>query len=254
MQVLANCHTDVGIRKQVNEDSICLKIASTPIGTIAMAVLCDGMGGLSKGELASASVVRTFAIWFDKELPRLVRNFSIHEVRAKWDTLIKALNHEIREYGIEHGIHLGTTLTALLVVEEEEILIGHIGDSRVYEIKEDLTILTSDQTLVAREVRRGFMTEEEAKVDPRRNILLQCLGECKSVTPEFIVKKLEKNCTYMLCSDGFRHQITKEEIHKELEPSCLQSEEGILQKLVHLTQLCKERKEQDNISAIVIRT
>lgn len=254
MELISNYYSDAGIRKKINEDSLCLKVAMTPRGKIAMTVLCDGMGGLSKGELASATAVRTFAIWFDKELPRLLHNFSIEEVQTKWEVLIQALNYEIREYGKENGIHLGTTLTALLLVENGELLIAHVGDSRVYEIKDEIKILTTDQTLVAREVRRGLLTEAQAKVDPRRNVLLQCVGECKSVSPEFIRKKVEKDCTYMVCSDGFRHQITPNEIYEALSPQNLVNEDVILEKEAYLVELCKRRLEKDNISVVVIRT
>ena len=72
MDLLTALYTDTGIRKKTNEDSLCLKLADTALGKVALAVVCDGMGGLSKGEVASASVVKAFSNWFDAELPALL--------------------------------------------------------------------------------------------------------------------------------------------------------------------------------------
>lgn len=112
-----------------------------------LAVICDGMGGLSQGELASATVVRGFADWFVRELPGLIRQ---------------------RE--------------------------------------------TEDQSYVAREVKRGNMTLEQARTDTRRNVLLQCIGASAEVMPELKEGKIKFGNTYLLCSDGFRHELTEEEM------------------------------------------
>ena len=69
MEYIAACDTDVGITKKINQDSVCIKTAKTNTGRAALILVCDGMGGLSRGELASAEVVRSFAEWFDRELP-----------------------------------------------------------------------------------------------------------------------------------------------------------------------------------------
>ena len=61
-------HTDVGIRKETNQDSLCLKQAETDKGVILLAIICDGMGGLEKGEVASATVITAFSKWFETEL------------------------------------------------------------------------------------------------------------------------------------------------------------------------------------------
>ena len=66
-------HTDVGIKKSVNQDSVILKIASSPFGKIAFAVVCDGMGGLQQGEIASGMLSQNYENWFQRELPVLLR-------------------------------------------------------------------------------------------------------------------------------------------------------------------------------------
>ena len=69
MHFIATADTDVGIQKDTNQDSVLIKHASVDGTEVLMAIICDGMGGLAKGELASATVVREFSRWFDQELP-----------------------------------------------------------------------------------------------------------------------------------------------------------------------------------------
>lgn len=81
MKCIGAIATDKGIVKAVNEDSACLKIAETPDGkTIAMAVVCDGLVGLSRGELASATVIRRFVRWFDEELSSAYDQLTMHDL------------------------------------------------------------------------------------------------------------------------------------------------------------------------------
>lgn len=254
MEFLVAACTDVGIRKESNQDSSCIKIARTDIGTIAMAVICDGMGGLSKGELASATVIKAFSAWFENELPGLIDSFSVDEVKYRWDRLIKEQNYRIAEYGRSINAKLGTTLTALLIVGSGHTIICHVGDSRAYRIKDKIEVLTEDQTVVGREVRRGLMTPEEAENDPRRNVLLQCIGASRTVIPDFIIGDVEKNCIYMLCSDGFRHKLTADEIFENLKPEILSNSDIMQQKIRNLVELNKMRMENDNITALLIKT
>lgn len=114
-------------------------------------------------------------------------------------------------------------------------------------------INTEDQTLVAREVKMGRMTPEQAERDPRRNVLLQCIGASKVVEPTFICGNYNKNECYMLCSDGFRHVVTANEIQNFFAPSQNSNEKIMKDNIVQLIELNKERQETDNISSILIK-
>ena len=114
--------------------------------------------------------------------------------------------------------------------------------------------LTQDQTLMAREISRGNLTPERAENDPRKNVLLQCIGASKIVEPEFYSGKMDEKACYLFCSDGFRHAITEAEIHSTLVPRENQSEDAMKSNLVKLIELNKEREETDNITAILIKT
>ena len=122
------------------------------------------------------------------------------------------------------------------------------------EIKEQLKQITTDQTFIAREIALGHMTEEEAMMDSRRNVLLQCIGASNEVFPEMFFGPVQKDAAYMLCSDGFRHEITPEEIYGYMNPSVLFDEKSMNDNTVSLIELNKQRMETDNISAVLIRT
>lgn len=248
-------HTDVGTQKKNNQDSVCIRQAVTAAGTITMVVMCDGMGGLEKGEVASATLITAFAEWFETELPQYLTQVNpADEVRYRWGRIIRERNQAIAAYGRDQGIQLGSTITAMIIFENGKYLIVHVGDTRAYRITDTaLQQLTMDQTLVAREVRMGRMTPEQAAADPRRNVLLQCVGASRIVEPDFIEGMVEQGACYMLCSDGFRHVVTEEEICAALAPAVSMSEPAMKENLIRLTEMNKQRGETDNITAVLLK-
>lgn len=252
MRFIATADTDIGISKDTNQDSVLIKHAMADGKEILLAVVCDGMGGLSKGELASATVIRSFAKWFDEELPYELENVDLQVIGAKWSLLLKELNAQILEYSKENGIEgVGTTFSGILFIDDQYV-IGHVGDTRIYHIGSSMTQLTTDQTFVAREISRGTMTLEQAKTDKRRNLLLQCIGASKVVEPQIICGKTEKGA-YMLCSDGFRHEITEAEIYESLNPINLMNKDAMHNNAKYLIEQNKSREEKDNISVLLIK-
>ena len=252
MRFIATADTDIGISKDTNQDSVLIKHAKADGKEVLLAVVCDGMGGLSKGELASATVIRAFAQWFDEELPYELENVDLQVIGAKWSLLLKELNAQILEYSKENSIEgVETTFSGILFIDDQYV-IGHVGDTRIYHIGASLTQLTTDQTFVAREISRGTMTLEQAKTDKRRNLLLQCIGASKVVEPQIICGKTEKGA-YMLCSDGFRHEITEAEIYESLNPINLMNKDAMHNNAKYLIEQNKSREEKDNISVLLIK-
>ncbi len=242
--------TDKGNVKKTNQDSMLIKHAQSEIGEVVMAIVCDGMGGLSDGELASAAVIRKFSDWFDFEFSDELEHPDMRVIGDKWALMLRELNGRLAEYGKTHK-NLGTTFTGILMLENEYVLV-HVGDTRAYHINNEVKQLTEDQTFVAREVKEGRMTEEEAKTDKMRNVLLQCVGASKEVVPEVICGTTAKG-TYMLCSDGFRHEISNEEIRKAFTFKKNDNRDSMKKKIRNLIDLVKSRNEKDNISALVIK-
>lgn len=254
MNFIVSAATDIGLTKSTNQDSYSVRVFSTKQGKVVLAVLCDGMGGLSKGEVASASLVNAFCKWADEKLPLLCENeIKDSDIRADWVGIATAYNEKLKAYAKSCGTNMGTTLTAMLLTGKRYYIMN-VGDTRAYEIGASVRILTKDQTVVAREVELGHLTLEEAEKDSRRSVLLQCIGASDDVYPDMFFGESKLGAVYMLCSDGFRHEITEEEIHQYLNPNAMVDADGMKRNMDALIELNKQRQERDNISVVSIRT
>lgn len=254
LNYIISASTDTGITKDNNQDSLSVKILDTSIGRMAFAILCDGMGGLEKGEVASAAVINAFNNWITLDLPKLCNGPLADDViRSQWNMIITQMNERIKGYGARQGVKLGTTAVIMLLTDTRYYIMN-VGDSRAYEISDGVTQLTNDQSFVAREVALGNMTPEQAETDSRRNVLLQCVGSSDEVYPDMFFGETKQNAMYMLCSDGFRHVITNAEIYEKLNPDILFDENNMNINTRSLIELNKSRGETDNISVALIRT
>lgn len=246
--------TDTGLVKATNQDGLTVKRINTSQGEMAFAILCDGMGGLAKGEVASTALINAFNNWVMNELPLLCqREITEEEIMKQWSELVEQQNERIKQYGNANGIRLGTTAVAMLFTQNKFFLMN-VGDSRAYRINEEIKQLTKDQTFVAREIEAGRMTPEEAERDERRNVLLQCIGASEKVYPDFFFEEIQQDEIYMLCSDGFRHVISEEEIFEAFRPEVLENQTVMNNNALKLISLNKERMERDNISVVLIKT
>ncbi len=254
MNFIVSATTDIGLTKSTNQDSFNVRVFNTQQGKVVLAVLCDGMGGLSKGEVASASLVNAFCKWADNKLPALCeKEIEDSDIRNDWVGIATEYNEKIKAYAASCGTNMGTTLTALLLTPNRYYIIN-VGDTRAYEIADSVTVLTKDQTVVAREVELGNLTPEEAETDARRSVLLQCIGASDVVYPDMFFGQTKKDAVYMLCSDGFRHEITADEIYQYLNPGVMVDADGMKQNMDALIDINKQRQERDNISVVSVRT
>ena len=254
MNFLTAFHTDVGIKKKTNQDSLLIHQAQTDSGNVLLAVICDGMGGLAKGEVASACMIRAFSDWFRLELPGMLSaGLQPEALRSSWENLVANVNQKITDYSDRYNVSMGTTCTALLIVDKTYFIMN-IGDSRFYLISDNIYQLTKDQTYIQREMDAGRMTYEQSLVDPQRNVLLQCVGASDVIEPDFFMGDVTINQCYMLCCDGFRHVINANEFFRFLNPGANTDPGTMQQNLIYLTELNKQRLETDNITAALIRT
>lgn len=254
LNFIVSANTDIGTTKSTNQDSLSVKIINTAQGRMVFAVLCDGMGGLEKGEVASASVIRAFDNWVRFELPKLCA-VAIEDsvIREQWNKIISEQNSTIKAYGARQGLKLGTTAVVMLLTQNRYYILN-VGDSRAYELLDGVKQITNDHTFVAREIALGNMTAEQAKVDERRSVLLQCVGASDEVYPDMFFGDVRENSVYMLCSDGFRHEISQDEIYEKLRPEVLVDNNIMSANTQELIELDKQRQERDNISVVLVRT
>lgn len=254
MNFMVAANSDIGIKKSTNQDSLLIKVAQTNSGRVCLCIVCDGMGGLSKGELASAQVIRTMEHWFEHAFPAMLkRGFKTEDLKLQWDNMALEQNQVLAAHAARHGTRMGTTIVALLIINDHYYIMN-VGDSRAYLLTDRLYQLTKDQSFVQYELDAGRITEEQAKQHPQRNVLLQCIGASDVVTPDFYEGPVHPDSVFVLCSDGFRHVVTPEEIYEKLSPSVLANERVMVENAVWLTELNKRRREVDNISVAVIRT
>ena len=190
----------------------------------------------------------------NEQLPYLTNNTIDDSVlKQQWENIVTNMNETIKGYGRNNGVQLGTTLVAMLITDDRYYIMN-VGDSRAYEVSDNLYQLTKDQTFIEREIEQGRMTREEAMNDSRKSVLLQCIGASDYVYPEMFFGQTKKDAVYFLCSDGFRHVISPEEIYSKLNASVLFSEEDMRNNATQLIELNKQRMEKDNISIAMVRT
>ena len=254
MNYITATQTDIGTRKKTNQDSMIVMQAATDRGQVLLASVCDGMGGLAKGEVASAAMVRALENWFTNRLPQLLEEgFQEDKLWVQWKELVEDTNKRIGDYGLAHHTALGTTCVALLTVGNDYYILN-VGDSRAYLLADTIYQLTKDQTYVQREMDEGRMTYEQSLVDPQRSVLLQCIGASRVVNPVFHHGQFAPGTVFMLCCDGFRHVILPEEFYQAFRPDLMRSPDIMKNRISDMIKLNIQRNEDDNISAILIKT
>lgn len=248
--------TDKGDFKVKNDDAYVIDTAESNGRFLSLAAVCDGIGGLKEGYTAASITVKELDSWFNETLPGLITASGMIDKDVLYTSLKKLIfkcDTLIRHYSAEKEIKSGTTLAALLILGNRCVTIN-VGDSRVYVIRNGkLHHLTTDQTLVQRAIDLGELTEEEALSDPRRSILLQCLGTGEQPVPTFAMASAKKDDIFFLCSDGFRHKISEQEFVEQLTLDSTRTSEDIKDTIDYLINTNRIRHEKDNITVIVAR-
>jgi protein phosphatase len=192
--------TDPGRQRRQNEDSA---YARAPLFVVA-----DGMGGAQAGEVASHIAVEVF----EQGLP------DTGNPEERLAQRVREANRQIHDRSLaEHGREgMGTTITALWL-EDSQVSIAHVGDSRAYLFRDgELRRLTQDHTLVDELVRRGKLTEEQAAEHPQRSIITRALGPEKDVDVDTVTYEVRPGDVLLLCSDGLTGMVSEERIAKVL--------------------------------------
>src|SRR6202021_470412 len=206
MEIIGAMRTDTGLVRTLNEDSVAWvtphhEAAAHHRGSLAL--VADGMGGHAAGEVASAlaaDVIRRLYYDLDGEIPQVLAN------------AFTAANRAILEYAAEHPEcrGMGTTCT-VLAFRDDKAWLAHIGDSRAYLLRNrKLHQLSEDQTLVAKLVSEGALTQEQADVSPMHNVILQALGATPHIKPMIGAHgvELQPGDIWILCSDGVYNMVS----------------------------------------------
>jgi serine/threonine protein phosphatase PrpC len=196
---------------------------------------------------------REFSKWFEQYFPVLLKwGWSPDLLKTSWENLLIGVNEEILDYSARKHLSIGTTAVALLLIGNTWCCIN-IGDSRFYKVSDALYQITKDQTVAQREVDSGLLTPEQVERDPRRNVLLQCVGASATIEPQFACGEFEPGTVFLLCSDVCRHVVIPRELYENLNPAKMCSEQEMFSNLALLAELNKHRREEDNITALAVR-
>lgn len=243
--------TDKGEVRSSNQDSFCARISSFGQETVALLVVCDGVGGLQSGELASTGAVRCFEDWFEQQLPQIMGSeLTETTVFLSWHQMLENLHNTLCEYAERSAMQFGTTVSALLI-SSDRLYWVQVGDSRIYlDDGTGTEQLTKDQTLAMREVEAGRLSPEAMQTDQRKNILLQCLGYGK-MEPVFQSRPRPQRGAVALCSDGFCHYLEEKQIRRLLTET--ETREQLWQQMQKTVEYCRAHGETDNITALVLK-
>jgi protein phosphatase len=226
--------SDLGLKRSNNEDAF---IALPEIG---LCLVADGMGGASAGELASRIFAETASEIFSKGGLQVEQ-----EVVDVVQNAFQLANERILNYARENPDHRGMGCTAeILTFYHENIVVGHVGDSRTYVFRKDaLKQLTKDHSLIQNQMDQGLITPIEARRHPLRHVILRVVGVQESLAVDIIRGKALSGDLFLLCSDGLTDMVDDTTIQAVLSSSL-----GLPQKGEKLVALANAAGGYDNIT------
>ncbi len=248
MNIFANYVSDIGIKKNVNQDAVILRINNYPYGDIALFAICDGMGGESYGELASASIIESLNEWFEQEN----HEGTIEYISKNLYSLLQLENQKLYNYYLQSDKKIGSTVS-LLYIKNDDYLAINVGDSRIYRIAESIEQISDDDSLVNQLFKTGEIEASEVENHPRANVLTQCIGITEEFNPHFYCDKIKDDDIFLLCSDGFRHKLSADKFKFYFDGSKLNDMAQIKERAEMAVEYNKAMGEIDNISVIVCK-
>lgn len=237
--------SDVGKKRVINEDRVAFLERSE---NLKLAILADGMGGHNAGDVASDMAVTHFEKYFNEADASI---FESEDSIKEWLLQsVSTLNYEMFQYSLTHENcrGMGTTLIVAVIINNKQIIVSHVGDSRVYTFTNDETsLITRDHSYVNMLLELGQISEEEARMHPKKNAILKAVGTESTIAPDFYKVIINNPMHVLICSDGLSNKLSEGEIAAVLALSLSLEEKG--QKLV---QLANDSGGEDNISFVLI--
>ena len=235
--------TDPGCVRKQNQDAY--RIEQLDRSTL-LCVVCDGMGGAKSGNVASSLAVEVFA----EEIRRSWRPaMDADRVEQMLRSAVKLANFTVFDQAVqfEEFSGMGTTLTAALV-QDGDVTIVNVGDSRVYGInRSGIHLLTKDHSLVQLMVDRGDLTPEVAKSYPGKNLITRAVGTEPSVMCDIFHWEVNRGDYLLLCSDGLSNVMDDQEILFEVAHGV--NKQHCCQRLL---SIAKNRGAPDNVTSVLV--
>ncbi len=231
--------TDVGIVRAGNEDSFLLEPQN------GVFIVADGMGGHAAGEVASHMAVEIVG----DALQQVVGHEDASAAEVIRQAIIDANGRIFQRTLVEQDKRgMGTTTTAM-VINGARYLIGQVGDSRAYLLRQgDLLQITKDHSYVQEQVDAGYLTPEQARTHPYSNVITRCVGANSEVAPDIYIGGVRAGDLFLLASDGLTGMLEDSEV---LEIMLSQDQPGAL--IDVLISEANRRGGLDNVTVIIIR-
>lgn len=232
--------TDKGTTREINQDYLASAINSSGD---KIYILCDGMGGYKGGEIASYECSQSIIDEFKNS------NFTGIDNAKQWlyDCILKA-NQKITtlaKESIEYD-KMGTTVVCLLITKDYKIY-ASVGDSRIYAYNHrELIQLSEDQTFANALLKAGYISEKEALIHPKKNLLICAIGS-NDEDLDIQIKETVGKYNYLLCSDGLYNMVEKKEILK-----IINSAGDTNERAKALINLANKNGGKDNVSVILV--
>jgi PPM family protein phosphatase len=239
--------TDVGLLREHNEDAIASDLS------IGLLVLADGMGGYKAGEVASEIAALMIAAEITESMQnpsrigkaepnRLVESRMLLDAVEKTNAIIYQISQSQPQCA-----GMGTTLVAA-VFTNNKLVVGHIGDSRMYRLRDEILVqLTEDHSLIQEQINAGLLTREQALLSNNKNLVTRALGVDAEVELEIQEFDVEISDLYLLCSDGLTDLVNDAEITEIL----LGVSGSISHAATELIKVANEHGGTDNISVVI---
>jgi protein phosphatase len=249
-RVLAAGETNVGMKRNHNEDNFAV------LEDEKLYVVADGMGGHASGEVASQMAIDTLRDFFKATSadPEGTWPYKMDKARGYEEnrliTGVKLANLRIFESAQRDSKQrgMGTTIVAILVVDDG-VLVGHVGDSRVYRWRDNkLDQLTEDHSLLNDYIKMKRLSEEEIANFPHKNVIVRALGMKETVKVDTRLDVPQPGDLYLLCSDGLSGPVTDEEI-RELAIS----KPDLKQAASALIDRANQNGGPDNVTVVLLR-
>lgn len=257
--MIISSHTDIGMKRRVNQDSHITKKYSRKT---CLCVVCDGMGGAKGGEEASKIASRAFVAYMDGFLEKYIGNkdkqVTAPEIKKALLNALATANDDVYRYSRGHiGMKgMGTTIVAALVIDKT-IFVLNVGDSRAYCLKgSKIKQITKDHSYVQYLIDIGQITEEEAQTSANKNIITRAVGTESEVEGDVYKETVTEGTFLLLCSDGLSNFVDKaticDVVSNDYNARTL-DEIGLNVRVRRLVDTANQNGGLDNITAVLVK-
>lgn len=230
--------TDIGSKRSMNQDF--LYCSEEAVGSFRnLFIVADGMGGHKAGDHASKLCVESMVHSIEQ---------SEHKTPVSvFDEAVEAANQAVYREARENAEYegMGTTMVAC-TLQGDTLYVANIGDSRLYLIRDGIEQITDDHSLVEEMVKKGNLTESEARIHPQKNIITRALGIDGTVQADYFEVTVQDSDVILLCSDGLSNMLEDEDLEYIIKHSDSLEDAGET-----LVARANENGGNDNITVVL---